>query len=172
LSNYLNACGELHTGEEITGVTTMNRVRGCSRARNPCSFCNIFTLDPQFSTAKIFWDEVVTANKQVNANVFYEVCDSFSSFPKHIDTILEAQPILPYIGNVEGDQLIKADLFVVDKENPDWPPSINILSSTYVNNFSKVKYDDILFSVKNIMAYAEKHGKTTGSALIKEESGS
>jgi radical SAM superfamily enzyme YgiQ (UPF0313 family) len=92
LHNYKIRFSHLHVGEEITGVTTMNRLRGCSRAQNPCSFCDILTLDPQFSSADTFWKEVEKAHEQVQANVFYEVCDSFSSFPNVIENIASSKP--------------------------------------------------------------------------------
>ena len=92
LKNYKARFSHIHGDEEITGVTTMNRLRGCSRAQNPCSFCDILTLDPQFSSADNFWREVKQAYEQVRANVFYEVCDSFSSFPNVIEKIASSRP--------------------------------------------------------------------------------
>lgn len=81
----------------VTGVTTMNRARGCSRAKEPakCNFCDML-LDISFSSPEIFWGEVEEAYKQVGANVFYEVCDSFSSFPALIDGIVRAKPDLNF----------------------------------------------------------------------------
>lgn len=96
LENYLARFSGLHN-EEVTGVTTMNRARGCSRSRDTtkCSFCDML-LDVSFSSPEKFWEEVKTAYEQVGANVFYEVCDSFSSFPALIDGIVRAKPDLDF----------------------------------------------------------------------------
>jgi hypothetical protein len=70
LRNYLKKFGKLHR-TEITGVTTINRARGCSRANNKCKFCDMY-LEPVSSSPERFWEEVKMANLQVGANVFYE----------------------------------------------------------------------------------------------------
>lgn len=58
LQNYLARFSGLHE-EEVTGVTTMNRARGCSRASDAakCSFCDML-LDVSFSSPEKFWEEV------------------------------------------------------------------------------------------------------------------
>ncbi len=91
LRNYKAKFGHLHD-EEITGVTTMNRARGCSRQGSlVCKHCDM-GLDIAFSSPQRFWDEVRAAHKQVRANVFYEVCDSFSSFGSFVRGVAEAKP--------------------------------------------------------------------------------
>lgn len=97
LENYLAKFSLLHEGQEVTGVTTMNRARGCSRASDAakCSFCDML-LDISFSSPEKFWEEVREAHRQVGANVFYEVCDSFSSFPAFIDGIVRTKPDLDF----------------------------------------------------------------------------
>jgi len=97
LQNYLARFSGLHEGEEVTGVTTMNSARGCSRASDAtkCSFCDML-LDVSFSSPEKFWEEVQEAYKQVKANIFYEVCDSFSSFPAFIGGIVRAKPSLDF----------------------------------------------------------------------------
>lgn len=92
LHNYLKRFSALHS-EPVTGVTTMNRARGCSRSREAikCKHCDML-LDIAFSSPERFWEEVQTAHLQTNANVFYEVCDSFSSFPQLIDGIAKSRP--------------------------------------------------------------------------------
>ncbi len=97
LQNYLKTFSHLHGRDIITGVTTMNRARGCSRAREAikCNFCDMF-LDTSFSSPELFWREVIAANQQVNANIIYEVFDSFSSFPRFLDSILKSRPQLDF----------------------------------------------------------------------------
>lgn len=90
LENYLSKFGKLHDNE-VTGVTTMNRARGCSRANDKCKHCDML-LDISYSSPKMFWEEVKEAYRQVKANVFYEVCDSFTSFPGLIDGIIKEKP--------------------------------------------------------------------------------
>lgn len=96
LENYRVRFSGLHN-EEVTGVTTMNRARGCSRFRDTtkCSFCDML-LDVSFSSPEMFWEEVKTAYEQVGADVFYEVCDSFSSFPALIYGIVKKRPDLDF----------------------------------------------------------------------------
>jgi radical SAM superfamily enzyme YgiQ (UPF0313 family) len=93
LRNYLNKYSHVHQEEEVTGVTTMNRARGCSRAGDSvkCKFCDLL-LDISFSSPKVFWQEVIEAYKQVRSNIFFEVCDSFLSFPVFIDNLVKEKP--------------------------------------------------------------------------------
>lgn len=93
LANYLLAFGHLHGDRKPRGVTTMNRARGCSRGNEniKCKHCDML-LDIAFSSPARFWEEVSTAHKEVSADVFYEVCDSLTSFGSLIDAITEARP--------------------------------------------------------------------------------
>lgn len=265
----------------VTGVTTMNRARGCSRAKRPCSFCNILSLTPRFSSPEIFWEEIAAAYEDISANVFYEVCDSFTSFPSFIKELLDArppllevepqlivygqaleiarctslpsmlkdlgvfkvnlglesgcdttlrhmkgphdntmvnrkaleilrssdlrvyssfvlgsevetretlyqtrdwirsiidddlvddievQPVLPYIGNREGQLLADHGLFHVDPANPDWPPDTDSLSRLFIDSFSGVSYSMVRDVAASIIDYAEEHEKTGFSAVMR-----
>ncbi|MBS3099144.1 radical SAM protein [Candidatus Pacearchaeota archaeon] len=90
--NYSEKFAGLHK-VPITGVSTMNRARGCSRARDntKCKFCDMW-LDPVSSSPIMFWKEGIAAFEQVGANVLYEVCDSFSSFGKFLRGVAKARP--------------------------------------------------------------------------------
>jgi|GEM_PF-2910176 len=90
LRNYLSKFSAIHN-VPVTGVTTMNRARGCSRAKDKCKFCDMY-LDPVSSSPEMFWQEVKSANEQVQANIFYEVCDSLSSFPRFLERVAESRP--------------------------------------------------------------------------------
>jgi anaerobic magnesium-protoporphyrin IX monomethyl ester cyclase len=92
LDNYLARYGKLHTGEPITGVTTMNRARGCARVKAPCTFCSIADLSLRFSSPEMFWADVRAAQKQIDATIFYEVFDSMSSSPRWVERVAEAKP--------------------------------------------------------------------------------
>ena len=89
--NYRQKYGDLHDGE-VTGVTTMNRARGCARVKNKCCYCGIKDLTMRFSTPEAFWDEARAASEQVGANVIYEVFDSMSSAPKWVEGLIDAKP--------------------------------------------------------------------------------
>ncbi|WP_407776307.1 B12-binding domain-containing radical SAM protein [Actinophytocola sp.] len=90
--NYLARYGGLHDGEPVTGVTTINRARGCARVRHPCHFCGIADLNLRFSSAEMFWRDVRAAQEQVDANIFYEAFDSMSSSPRWIEALVDAKP--------------------------------------------------------------------------------
>ena len=91
LKNYLSKFAGLHSSK-VTGVSTMNRARGCSRqGRDICKHCDML-LDISFSSPQMFWEEAKAAYQQVGANVLYEVCDSFSSFGKFVKEVAESKP--------------------------------------------------------------------------------
>ncbi|GAA3687009.1 hypothetical protein GCM10022224_060010 [Nonomuraea antimicrobica] len=92
LDNYLNRYGELHEGDTITGVTTMNRARGCARVKSPCHFCGIMDLSLRFSSPEMFWHDVRAAQEQISASIFYEAFDSMSSSPRWVKAVVEAKP--------------------------------------------------------------------------------
>ena len=71
LKNYRAKFGHLHSDHAVTGVTTINRARGCSRAKEPhtCKHCDML-LDTSMSSAHVFWKEVQVANRQVRADIF------------------------------------------------------------------------------------------------------
>ncbi|ROQ65237.1 radical SAM superfamily enzyme YgiQ (UPF0313 family) [Streptomyces sp. CEV 2-1] len=92
LRNYLDRYGGMHTGEEVTGVTTMNRARGCARVKAPCHFCGIMDLSLRFSSPEMFWDDVRAAQEQIAASIFYEAFDSMSSSPRWVSSLADAKP--------------------------------------------------------------------------------
>lgn len=89
---YMQIFGHLHKGDEVTGVTTMNRARGCARYKNECVFCGIKDLSLRFSSPKMFWEDVRSARDQAGANIIYEVFDSMSSAPAWLRKLVEAKP--------------------------------------------------------------------------------
>jgi radical SAM superfamily enzyme YgiQ (UPF0313 family) len=91
LLNYLDVYGALHDAD-VTGVTTMNRARGCARVKSPCHFCGIADLSLRFSSPEVFWADVRAAQRQVNASIFYEAFDSMSSSPRWVAELVQAKP--------------------------------------------------------------------------------
>ncbi|WP_121574403.1 B12-binding domain-containing radical SAM protein [Brenneria alni] len=93
LNNYKKSFGHLHHGALPSGITTMNRVRGCSRANEKikCKHCDML-LDISFSSPHRFWEEVKLANQQIHAELFYEVCDSLTSFASYMRKLVNFRP--------------------------------------------------------------------------------
>lgn len=93
LKNYKKSFGHLHNGPLPSGITTMNRVRGCSRANEKikCKHCDML-LDISFSSPHLFWEEVRLANQQIQAELFYEVCDSLTSFAAYMRKLIKHKP--------------------------------------------------------------------------------
>lgn len=103
--NYNNEF-RLYHSSPVRGVTTMNRMRGCNRmvyrdlnsadedvqSYHRCSVCDILLSSAAKSSPEIFWEEVKSAYEQVGATVFYEVADSFTSFGKFLEKILDNKP--------------------------------------------------------------------------------
>ncbi len=94
LNNYKKSFGHLHHGRLPSGITTMNRVRGCSRANEKikCKHCDML-LDISFSSPHRFWEEVRFANQQIHAELFYEVCDSLTSFATYMKKLVKYKPL-------------------------------------------------------------------------------
>ena len=93
LQNYLDRYGGFHKNKPVTGVTTMNRARGCHRFNNPCTYCGIVDLTIRLSSPEKFWAEVRSGHEQVNANIFYEVFDNMASAPPPwLERVILARP--------------------------------------------------------------------------------
>jgi hypothetical protein len=71
LQNYIRTYGFMHPDGCITGVSTINKGRGCTRNKSRCVYCGIMDLTVKLSSPDIFWKEIETARQQINANVFY-----------------------------------------------------------------------------------------------------
>lgn len=92
LNNYNEYYGRFHGDDVVTGVATMNRARGCARAKSPCVFCGIADLSPRFSSPELFWEDVRSGMRDVGASIFYEAFDSFSSAPRWVERLVRAKP--------------------------------------------------------------------------------
>jgi anaerobic magnesium-protoporphyrin IX monomethyl ester cyclase len=94
--NYKHAFVSQHhrtiDSSQVRGVATINRARGCARARNRCRYCGIADLDPKASSASMFWKDVKQAGVDVNANFLYEAFDSATSWPSLIESWADAKP--------------------------------------------------------------------------------
>ncbi|MDR2570625.1 MAG: hypothetical protein LBD23_10080 [Oscillospiraceae bacterium] len=74
-----------------SGITTLNRFRGCFRHKHRCLYCSIGELRPCRSN-KSYWDDIKAAQKQVNANMFYECCDNMLTFKADLKRLVATQP--------------------------------------------------------------------------------
>lgn len=93
LHNFKNVKGKLFNKENVTGVTTINRARGCVNARHRCSYCGIGDLNLYTSSPESFWGDIRNAQKDINANYFYECFDNFTYSRKYMKEILSQRPI-------------------------------------------------------------------------------
>jgi radical SAM superfamily enzyme YgiQ (UPF0313 family) len=73
------------------GVTTINRYRGCPCNKHRCLYCGIGELEPRAST-HLYWEDVIAAQEQVKANVFYECCDNMIAFKPYLTKMLDTRP--------------------------------------------------------------------------------
>lgn len=91
--NYNTTYGHLHKNE-VLGVTTINRGRGCNRGNGSarCAYCGILDLSTKVSSPQKFWEDVQQAHDDINAQVFYEVFDSLSSVPIWVRSLIDARP--------------------------------------------------------------------------------
>ncbi len=92
LENYLQRYGFMHPSDNVTGVSTINTARGCTRCNSRCAYCGILDLSIKLSSPTKFWKEVEAARQQINANVLYEVFDSMSSVPWWIEELINTKP--------------------------------------------------------------------------------
>ena len=92
LRNFKLQCRRTFNSQNVGGIATINRARGCARAKNPCRYCGIADLRPRGSSPEAFWRDVRRAREQVNAIVLYEAFDSATSWPSLMKGWLEARP--------------------------------------------------------------------------------
>jgi radical SAM superfamily enzyme YgiQ (UPF0313 family) len=92
---YYERFGYLKLDEGQT-TTTINHARGCARKTHACTFCGILDLTPRTSNPTAFWNDIISASEQVNARIFYEVCDSFTSMPRWIKSLVDAKPNIAF----------------------------------------------------------------------------
>jgi len=114
--NYEEAYGHLHDNV-ITGVSTMNRARGCARKNARCIYCGIADLTLRQSSPKMFWEDVRAAKRDVNANVMHEVFDSLSSAPGWLRMVVNCKP----------KDCEDVDFFVYSQAKDITPKSVNLL---------------------------------------------
>jgi len=73
-------------------VSTINRARGCAQKSSPCRYCGIIDLSIRYSSADMFWKDVLAARTQIGATVLYEAFDSASSAKAVLKRWLDGRP--------------------------------------------------------------------------------
>lgn len=92
LNNFKNIKGKLYSKDYATGITTINRGRGCVNAKHRCSYCGIGDLNLYLSSSDSFWLDIRNAKNDINANYFYECFDNFTYSKKYMEAILKSKP--------------------------------------------------------------------------------
>lgn len=92
LENFRKVKWKYCDKSKATGVTTMNRARGCLNVNHRCAYCGISDLSIQKSTGHSFWDDVRNAKNEINANFFYECFDNFTSSNNYMLDLLKSRP--------------------------------------------------------------------------------
>lgn len=93
LDNFKKIRGKLFSKESATGITTINRARGCANVRHRCSYCGIGDLNFYQSSPDSFWTDIKNSKKDINANYFYECFDNFTLSRKYMGDILRSKPV-------------------------------------------------------------------------------
>lgn len=92
LAAFRNQSHKIIPMESVEGVATINRARGCGRAKNSCRYCGIADLNPRGSAPEMFWQDVRQARDDVGANFLYEAFDSATSWPSLVESWAAARP--------------------------------------------------------------------------------
>lgn len=86
--NYNLQFGKFHKSKMHPLI--INTIRGCSFFNNKCTYCGIYDLTMRQTSPNFFWKTVRKLNEVYKTNFFFEICDSFSSFPIFIEKLLKA----------------------------------------------------------------------------------
>ena len=104
----------------------INTARGCGQWKAPCVQCSIRELSPKEGTAEFFWKTVDYYNKNFGVNFFFEVCDSFLSFPKYVKKLVETMPFDPKERGIEFEVYTRANDVVNNKEAISLLKALNV----------------------------------------------
>lgn len=126
LNNFRKVKAKLYSKDKATGVTTINRARGCMNVNHRCAYCGIGDLTLYQSSPLSFWEEIRNAQQQIKAQFFYECFDNFTFSNKWLRSLAETRP----------DDLKNFNLCVYSSANRIYPDVCNILKelSVYLVN--------------------------------------
>ena len=92
LDNFKKVKSKIYSKDVATGVTTMNRARGCMNSHHRCAYCGIGDLSLYKASPISFWKDIEKAQMDVNANFFYECFDNFTFSTNWLKEIAACRP--------------------------------------------------------------------------------
>lgn len=123
--NYNKKYGERHDTDRRPMV--INNVRGCKNGKKRCIYCSIYDLDLKTGNPNLFWETIKKYNREQGINFFYEVCDSFLSFPEYIKQLIVTKPFDPKKKDIGFEVYARADDIINYKDAINWFKELNIL---------------------------------------------
>jgi len=127
--NYNLQFGKFHKSKMHPMI--INTIRGCSFFNNKCNYCGIYDLTMRQTSPRFFWNTVRKLNESYKINFFFEICDSFSSFPIFIEGLLkDRERINTRKEGIEFEFYIKSLELVSNRNLISY---LNALNTTRVN---------------------------------------
>ncbi len=112
--NYNNDFGEYH-GKNIFPLT-VNNAQGCTNFKNHCLYCSIYSLKPEYGTPENLWELIKHYNQELQANLFFEVCDNFGGLKKYRKELVKSIPDWYKNSDIELIVYSRADNIVKDND--------------------------------------------------------
>jgi radical SAM superfamily enzyme YgiQ (UPF0313 family) len=122
--NYNRIYGKWHDHWMIPFV--INNARGCGMWKAPCMMCSIRDLRLREGEPELFWKTVEHYNEKYGVNFFFEVCDSFLSFPKYVKRLIETMPFDPRERGIEFEVYARANDIVNNSHAITWMKELNV----------------------------------------------
>ena len=124
IENYNRIYGKWHDHRMVPFV--INNARGCGMWKAPCMMCSIRDLRLREGKPELFWKAVDHYNKEYGVNFFFEVCDSFLSFPKYVKRLIETMPFDPKERGIEFEVYARANDIVNNGNAISWLKELNV----------------------------------------------
>lgn len=122
--NYNAKYGNRHESERRPMI--INNVRGCGNGKRRCIYCGIYDLNLNAGDPNFFWETVESYNAKYGINFFYEVCDSFLSFPKYVQQLIATKPFDPKKKDVGFEVYARANDVVTVPGAISWLKELNV----------------------------------------------
>lgn len=122
--NYNAKYGHRHKTERKPVI--INNVRGCGNAKRKCIYCGIYDLSLNAGDPKFFWETVKKHIETHGINFFYEVCDSFLSFPRYVRQLIATKPFDPRRRDIEFEVYARANDVVGIPNKINWLKQLNV----------------------------------------------
>ena len=92
LENFKQIKSIFYNKGAATGVTTINRARGCVNRNHRCAYCGIGDLKYYKSSPLSFWEDIEQAQQQIQAQFFYECFDNFTFSRQWLKELANTKP--------------------------------------------------------------------------------